>query len=113
MHPEKKFFMFREWNFFALILQIFRKQNPRKKILIFEEMETLKGFLIFSQKKPVLVFPETETLIKFLIFRETELSYISGNRDFKKLLIFQEVTFRALKSNFFILFPINKQNFLN
>ena len=30
---------------------------------------------------------------KFLIFQETKLSYISGNGNPKKLLLFQEVTF--------------------
>ena len=34
---------------------------------------------------------------KILIFQEMELSYISGNGSPKKLLIFQEVTFRARK----------------
>ena len=38
-----------------------------------------------------LVFQETETPKKFFIFiQETELSYISGNRNFKKLLIFRK-----------------------
>ena len=37
-----------------------------------------------------------ETLKKFL-FQETELSYISGNGNPKKLLIFQEVTFQDRK----------------
>ena len=32
---------------------------------------------------------------KFLIFQETELFYISGNRNPKKLLIFEELTFQA------------------
>ena len=35
---------------------------------------------------------------KFLIFQETELFYISGNVNPKKLLIFQEVTFQARKN---------------
>ena len=33
----------------------------------------------------------------FLIFQETELFYISGSRDPKLSLIFQEVTFQAQK----------------
>ena len=37
---------------------------------------------------------ETQTPKKFLIFQETELSYISGNGNSKRLLISQEVTFR-------------------
>ena len=55
------------------------------KCLIFQEMElsssNIKKFLLFSGKEA------------FLIFQETELSYISGSRNSKKLLIFQEVTF--------------------
>ena len=34
---------------------------------------------------------------KFLMFQETELSFISGKGNPKKLLIFQEVTFQARK----------------
>ena len=43
--------------------------------------------IIFSQKKKNA----------FRIFQETKLSYISGNVNPKKLLIFQKVTFRARK----------------
>ena len=52
--------------------------------------ETPEKFLIFSQKKVVLPFQETETPKKFFAFQETELSYISGNGNPKKLLMFQE-----------------------
>ena len=45
----------------------------------------IKKFLIFFQKKA------------FFIFQETELSYISGNRNHQKLLIFHKVTFQAGK----------------
>ena len=46
--------------------------------------------------------------------KETKRSYISGKGNPKKLLILQEVTFRARKSKkFFILFLNKKQNFLN
>ena len=38
-----------------------------------------------------------ETSKKFLVFQETELSYILGNGNPKKLLLFQKVTFRARK----------------
>ena len=31
------------------------------------------------------------------MFQETKLSYISGNRNFKNLIIFLEVTFKARK----------------
>ena len=37
------------------------------------------------------MFQETETWKKFFIFQETELSYISGNANPKKFLIFQEM----------------------
>ena len=57
----------------------------------------VKIFLTFSQKKAFLIFRETETPEKIFIFQETELSYISENRNPKKLLISQEVTFRARK----------------
>ena len=53
----------------------------------------IKKFLIFSQKKAFLLFKETETRKKFVIFREMKLSYITGNGNPKKHLIFQEVTF--------------------
>ena len=48
----------------------------------------IKKFLIFSQKK-AFIFWETETPKK--------LPYISGNGNPKKLLTFQEVTFRPQK----------------
>ena len=38
---------------------------------------SIKKFLIFSQKKSFLMFQEMETLRKFLMFKKTELSYIS------------------------------------
>ena len=67
----KLFLYFRKW-----IFSIFRETETPKKILIFRKTETPK---------------------KFFIFQETELSHISGNGNPKKLLIFQEVTFRARK----------------
>ena len=54
-----------------------------------------KTFLTFSQKKAFPILQETKTPKKLFIFKETELSYISLNRNPKKLLIFQEVTLRA------------------
>ena len=57
----------------------------------------IKKLLIFSQKKAFLIFWEAETPKTFLIFQETERSYVSGNENSKKLLRFQEVTFRAQK----------------
>ena len=57
----------------------------------------IRKFLIFFQKKAFLIFRETETLKKFFIFWEEKLSYISGNGNPKKFLIFQEKIFRARK----------------
>ena len=50
-----------------------------------------------SIKKAFLVFQETEIPEKLFLFQETEISYISGSRNFEKLVIFLEVTFRARK----------------
>ena len=58
---------------------------------------------------------------KFFIFQETELSHISGKRNPKKLLILQEVTFRArfptsLKTSYIAgrnLQSLKIKNFLN
>ena len=68
-----------------------------KNFFIIQEVEAPKKLLIFSQKKAFLIFPETETPPKIFVFQETELAYISGNGNPKKLLIFQEVTFQARK----------------
>ena len=47
-----------------------------KKFLIFQEMfqetETQRKFIMFSQKKAVLIFQKKETPKKFLMFKETE-----------------------------------------
>ena len=58
----------------------------------------IKKFVIFSQKKAILIFQETETPKNFFIFRETELSYISGNGNPKKLLIFLETVLSELEN---------------
>ena len=51
-----------KWNFLALILKKFKKWNPQKKFLIFQEIELsnykIKKFLIFSQKKVFLIFSQ-------------------------------------------------------
>ena len=91
----------------------FLKKTALKKFLIFSQKKellysgkwnfqaqarkikkTLTKFPIFSQKKLSLYFRKRN----YLIFQEMELSYISGNGNPKKLLIFQEVTFRARKN---------------
>ena len=57
----------------------------------------INKFLYFLNRKILLHFGKPTSRKKVLIFQETETSYISGNRHPKKLLIFQEVTFRAQK----------------
>ena len=57
----------------------------------------IKKVVIFSQKGVFLIFKETETLKKLFAFQKCELSYILGNGNLKKLLLFQEVTFQARK----------------
>ena len=55
----------------------FKKQKnaPRKKFLVFQEMElfssNIKKFRKAKRRKKFLIFQETETLKKLLIFRET------------------------------------------
>ena len=46
---------------------------------------------MFSQKKAFLIFQETKTPNKLFILQETELPYISGNGNPKKLVIFQKM----------------------
>ena len=62
------FLYFGKWNFLALVFR--------------------KLFLYFRKRKPRK---------KFVIFQKTELFYISGNKNIKKVLIFQEITLRAQK----------------
>ena len=57
-----------------------------------------KIFCVIGHEKPKKPFT----------LQETELSHISGNGNPKNFLIFQEVTLQARKSNFFILFLVNK-----
>ena len=61
------------------------------------------------------MFQEIETLKIFVIFQETELPYNSENRNPKKLLIFQEVTFGAQKKFLYFwemeLSSLNVRNF--
>ena len=69
----------------------FRKWKPQKNSLYFLKRNM---FFIFIYS---LYFRKTETMNKFFIFQETEFSYIWGNGNPKKLLILQEITFRARK----------------
>ena len=53
---------------------------------------SIKKFLIFSQKKSFLTFQETEIPKKnYCIFLKESFSYISGNGNPKKFLMFQEM----------------------
>ena len=83
--------------FFSSNIKKFFIFSQKKAVLILQETETPKKFLRFYQKKAFQLFREMETPKKYLRFKETELSYISGNGNPKKLLIFQEVIFRAPK----------------
>ena len=98
--------------------------SQKKAVLIFQETETRKKF-IFSQKKTFLKFQETKILKKipcisgssftcskskkFLIFRENGTFQLQ----LKKLLIFQKELTKSKYQKLFILFLIEKQNFLN
>ena len=114
--PQTNLLYFRKWNLLAPRLKnslYFGKWNfvalRLNKFLYFGKWNFL--VLIFSQKKAFLIFWEMKTLKKFLIFWEVELSYIWGNGNPEKLLIFQEVTFQAWKiKNKFLCF--RKWNFL-
>ena len=83
---------FEKWNFLVLILfflyffSCFDKRQPRKKIIVFQETETLKGLLIFQG---IELFSPSST--KFPILLETEApkkSLIISQK--KTVLIFQE-----------------------
>ena len=71
------------------------KKTPQERFLYFRKQKPQKTAYIFS-KKAVLIFLETETQRKSLYLRKRKLP--------KKLLIFQEVTFRARKMKKFLLF---------
>ena len=77
----------------ALLGPSLKKKNPpRKKFLIFQEMELsdskIKKILIFSQKKAFHIFPEME------------LPYISGNGGLKNIsYIFSKESFSYISGN--------------
>ena len=73
-----------------------KKESTPRKLLILQEMEAPKKFLIFSSQNVFLIFPETETPRKKIIFQETEslkTFYISGNGTF---FYFWKRVFRTL-----------------
>ena len=106
-------YIFGKWNFLVLVLRnfYFLKRN----------------LILYFREQNFYVFQETETPKKTsYIFSKESFSYISGNDNFekilhisgngtflcfRKLLIFQELSFQD--QNFFILFFIKKQHFLN
>ena len=67
-----------------------KKKSTPKKLPILQKIDlsisSVKKFLIFSQKKAVLIFQETETPKKFILFQKTEISNILGNGKPKKLI---------------------------
>ena len=88
-------------------LEKIKKNPPRKKFLIFQEMELsnskIKKFLIFSQKKTFPIFPKMETCTfwpqpsqffskKFLIFFLKKICPLRVSYIFsKKAYILEEV----------------------
>ena len=52
----------------------------------------IKKFLAFSQKEAFSMFRETETPKKVFIFQGMDLSFILGNGNPEKILIFQKKT---------------------
>ena len=94
--------------YFKPKLEKIKKKDQLSKKFILTELSSsnIRKFLIFSQKKAFLIFQEIKTPKKFFIFQETELSYILGNGNPKKLLIFQKVNFqtRKMKKKHFLYF---------
>ena len=69
-----------------------KKNPPVENFLYSGKME-----LSSSNIKKFLIFRKRETPKKFFIFQETGLSYTSGNRNFKKPLIFSEMELSELE----------------
>ena len=99
--PREKFLYGRKIEISSSNIIKFLHFLKRKLYLYLRKRKPPKKFLIFPSKKDCLIFQKTDTPKKQFIFQEKELSYISGNANPKKCLIFQEVTFRARK--FFLL----------
>ena len=98
---KKVFLIFSKQNF--LIFRERYSQNPgtfrtRSISRTRDIFWTLSNIYDGTFCKNIYLVHESETRKKFLLFQETELSYISGNRNPKKLFIFQEVTFRTWKN---------------
>ena len=70
-----------------------KRIHPEKNLLYFRKRKPRNLFLYFLKGKLFLYLAKQKPRKRFLIFQETELSYISGNGNSKKLLIFQEETF--------------------
>ena len=67
--------------------------NDKKNLLFFQKNVFLHLGKRKPRKKKKLI--EKKKPEKFLMFQKTELSYVSRNGNPKKLLLFQEVTFRV------------------
>ena len=97
-------------------------QSTLRKLIILQETETLKKFLLFSQKKDFLIFWEKRSpkhslyfrKQNFLIFQET-LKKLSETKKWKKASYISGGNLQSLKMKNFLyfLFIIKKQNFLN
>ena len=100
-------YIFKKWNFLALILKIFLYFLKRKLFLYFGKMKLLKFFLYF-RKRNFLIFQEVtfhaQKMKKLLIFWEKELS----SSQLKNLLIFQEKTCKSLKKNLHFLLVVRE-----
>ena len=95
--PREKFLYGRKIEISSSNIKNFLHFLKRKLYLYLRKRKPPKKFLIFPSMKDCLIFQKTDTPKKQFIFQEKELSYISGNANPKKSLIFQEVTFRARK----------------
>ena len=69
-NPKKASYISGNGNFQYKLEKIKKVLYKNKKYFIFQEKETPKKFLVFSQKKAFLIFWETKTLNKFLYFRK-------------------------------------------
>ena len=109
IHTEKNSLYLRKWNVLTLRLKRLLYLLKRKLSLYFQKWNPglyspssknkkdspSENFLYFRKRKP------RKNFLYFLIFQKTEIRkkihYISGNRNPRKLLIFQEVSLQAQK----------------
>ena len=98
--------LFYNWERYIQSNGIFRTMSKHLQWYVFAKVATQHTFKPKLEKKPALkkffIFSQTKFSLYFRkmnspVFQEKKLSYISGNGNPKKLLIFQEVIFRARK----------------